>query len=665
MATSFKFNNLTKTIPYSRGYVTLPFTSEFTSNVYFSYSDSSIINNATINKTQTEVKFEVLTEGGSAVRTLGLTARTIPDYNVETIYEQTNATQVIVNPNQVQYIKYAEADGSAITINNLGAVTWTSSKQYHKVTIKFVDGYNGDYLFQNIQGIVSARVSIYEVGDSMFESSSIQECMFCDTVRNIGSDIFLFATGFTSVWLPQTLQSIGNRVFARTNLDLINCYFQEVIEWGELCFDGVGDDVTLYFLDDGSGWEQDWYDEIMDGGAQTCQTIRLDFPEEGNEYDCYLSEYYGVVEDMTFYSNYEQNQIGQLTTNITIYQQITKIALEKNICDNITVTLPSNSQEYISYRINSNNETIFEGRVLSSGDNTTIRLNNAIEQHIPTDFIIPNKNKIERYYNYGLFTLEYSYDDFATSIQYSGVIKVYNDWTYVSDLKTSLTNQLEKEVVSYQPIIECFELHKGESGSTSIVYERDNGTTRQVTSQTFEQCSVIVHANAPKTDGGYNVTGIIVRLTRGNNVIEHRYKVKQCDSQIRMYVRNKMGGFDTINFNRTSKETDSFTINSYIQDSIVNNSLETTQYRKDIAKTWELKSNWISDAKSPLVQDLFASTQAYLHLQQHFTLTKNTDDIVAVNITSTKAERKTFFSNGRKFNQYIFNVEEKNKVKFM
>jgi hypothetical protein len=671
MANSFKFNNASKTISYARGKFTLPFTSRFTSKVFFSYSDSSVINNAQINKDQTEVTFQTLTEGVSSTRTLGLSARTTPDYNVDAIFEQTGGTQQIVNQYQASHIEYAEADGVEVVINSQGQISWNSSSSYHSVFLKFENGYDGYNLFNGVQGIKSCRVgNVEEIGDSMFDSSSIEECMFCDGVKILGDDTFLFATNFINVWLPQTLEEIGNRNFARTNLSLINCYFQHRIEYGELNFDGIGSTIDMYWLDDGSDLGQDWYYEFLDGGATTINIYQLDFPEEGNEYDCYLIYYTGPVEDMDYYNQYLLHRIFQLTASIAIYQSPTKIYLEKNICEPITITIPSNDQEYISYKVFANNEEIFDGKILSSGDETTIKLNQVVEKHIVTDFNIPQKNKAERFYNYNLFEIKYSYDDFITTNTLDGVIKVYNDWTYESGLKRVITNQIEKEICVYQPIVECFELHKGESGTVAIVVERENGTNRTITSQTFEQCSFIVHASAQNTDYSLKVTAMKITLTVNGNTTEHRYAVKRAngepiDAQMRMYARNKMGGFDSISFNRTSKESDSFTISNYVTDSDTSNSVITNQYQKDITHTWQCKTNWISEKNSKLVQDLFASTQAYLQTTEHFTNTNFNSNIIPINITTSKAERKYYFANGRKFNQYVFDLEEKEKNKFI
>lgn len=671
MANSFKFNNASKTISYAQGSFTVPFTSYFTSQVYFAYSDSSIINNAQINKNQTEVTFKTLTEGGSSTRTLTLTASTIPDYNVVAIFEDSGETQQIINADKVEYIVYAEADGEEAVIDDQGQITWAASSTYHSVQLKFDDSYNGTNLFYNIDSIKSARVAnLEEVGDSMFEESSLVECMFCDGVKYLGSDTFLFAENFTSVWLPQTLLAIGDRNFARTNLSLINCYFQNRIDYGELNFDGIATTITMNWLDDGSNLDQDWYSEFEDGGATTININRLDFPEEGNEYDCYLHYYYGPIEAMSYYNYYLVNRITLLTATITIYQSPTVIYLEKNICDPITITIPSNSEEYISYKVFANNEEIFDGKVLSSGDETIIHLNSVIEKHIVTEFEMPQKNKFQRFYNYNLFEIQYSYDDFVTTNTLDGVIKVYNDWTYISGLKRAITNQLETEICVNQPIIECFELHKGESGTTAISIELVNGASRTITSQTFEQCSIMVHASASNKDSGILVKTIKVSLTVNNNTTEHSYTIKRAndepvDAQMRMYVRNKMGGFDSLSFNRTSKESDAFAISTYGIDSDTSNSIITNQYLKVITHSWQCKTNWISEQNTKLVQDLFASTQAYLQTIEHFTNSNYDDDIIPVNITTNKAERKSYFANGRKFNQYIFDLEEKEKNKFI
>lgn len=670
--TPFTFDIEGISVDYTKSSHTVGFTNVFNGTVNFSYSDSASVGNAKYFKASNKVTFDMLQYGGANDKTFVITARTMPDYDVEAIVVSSNPSAVCFNKDKVNFIKYMNVDGYDGEYDINGEVWFAGQvpNNEHKILIKFVDGYDGEEFFEFISSVKSVRVSLPSVGGRMFSHSNITEVMFCNGVKSIGFQC-CFNSDIGEVWLPDTLTYIRGGAFEGSRLANIHLYCLSEPIFEDRAFANIEQVVDLEYVDVGTPWYIDVVEEIEMAGS-TVRSFALDYPEEGNEYDMYIYQYYGVMEGMEYERAYYQNEVKQLTSTLNINQTKTHIFKEYNVSDFIGITLPTNNKEYISYRIVKDNQEIFEGRHLCIADEVTIKINDVIQQHIVNEGFEIGQNIVKPYINYGLFEIYYSYDEWENEYELDGVLKVYNDWTYDNVIKTDTNTITEFDINPYQPTFVTFNLKKNVSATYTITQYGERGT-RQLKTGTFTQQSIFIclfPAGSDYSLGTIKSYTVNIVPNIGSSFsytfnVKHIGKTsKSPDAQMRIIYRNKKGGYSSLSFNRTSKMNDSIAIDSYVKNSEDIHTMQTVQFGKNITTTWTCNTNWIPEKYSDDIADAFASTECYLQTQEQYSLS-NYKKLDKVNITSTSVDRKTFYNQGRKFIQYQFKLEFPNKKKFI
>jgi hypothetical protein len=114
---------------------------------------------------------------------------------------------------------------------------------------------------------------------------------------------------------------------------------------------------------------------------------------------------------------------------------------------------------------------------------------------------------------------------------------------------------------------------------------------------------------------------------------------------------NKLGGFDSFNFNKNTINAMDIERKQFKAPLPIGYSKQDrlkTNYNTTINDKISINSDWISEAESELLEELATSPVIYLE--------RSATDFVAVNITNTSYEIKTFLTDRKMFN-VSFDIE--------
>lgn len=120
---------------------------------------------------------------------------------------------------------------------------------------------------------------------------------------------------------------------------------------------------------------------------------------------------------------------------------------------------------------------------------------------------------------------------------------------------------------------------------------------------------------------------------------------------VRLHWMNKLGGFDTFNFNKNTINTMEIERKQFKAPLPIGYSKQDrlkTNYNTTINDKISINSDWITEAESELLEELATSPVIYLE--------KTPTEFVAVNITNSNYEIKTFLTDRKMFN-VSFDIE--------
>ena len=120
---------------------------------------------------------------------------------------------------------------------------------------------------------------------------------------------------------------------------------------------------------------------------------------------------------------------------------------------------------------------------------------------------------------------------------------------------------------------------------------------------------------------------------------------------VRLHWMNKLGGFDTFNFNKNTINAMDIERKQFKAPLPIGYSKQDrlkTNYNTTINDKISINSDWISEAESTLLEELATSPVIYLE--------RSATEFVAVNITNTSYEIKTFLTDRKMFN-VSFDIE--------
>ena len=120
---------------------------------------------------------------------------------------------------------------------------------------------------------------------------------------------------------------------------------------------------------------------------------------------------------------------------------------------------------------------------------------------------------------------------------------------------------------------------------------------------------------------------------------------------VRLHWMNKLGGFDAFNFNKNTinaMEIERKQFKAPLPIGYNTQDRLKTNYNTTINDKISINSDWITEAESTLLEELATSPVIYLE--------RSTTDFVAVNITNSNYEIKTFLTDRRMFN-VSFDIE--------
>lgn len=658
-------------INYNVGSFKTQFHQLFDNTVFFTTSNSEVIKNISLSPNKDYVNFDVTQEGISTARDFTITARTNPNYTIDVVYDGSNSNPTVFNSAYSDEIELYNIDGEFFDtfLFDDGTVEWSTTAARHVIHYKLKPTYDLKGFLSGVTSAVSVRIAGTVVGENFAaNATNLEEVAITDTVKKISSNAFKGCTSLGRVWIGEGVDEIGDNAFSGdTILNEIYTYVRNSITLGSLAFKGIASTVWLYNLDDGTHFANQWKQNMLNNGVQTVNVTVLDWPEEGNEYNMYLSQYDGVVEDMDYYDNYYDYRISTLYSNITLHQEALNIAYEFNVSSIISVNVPSLNKEYVSYKVINNGQEIYSGKKLVYGETVEITLQDIVENFITTEPLVISDNRIRSYKNYGLFELYYSYDDFSTIYSLGGVIKVYNDWSYSDVVANDTTEIYSTDLQIWEPIFITYNLKKNESAHFEIrTYgTRANTITRQADyTQTSVLMSVVPQPNISLGD----LTKIVVTITPTNGTAKsYTFNVVEADpsdKHMRMIFRNLKGGYSVIPFNRYVKKNKNIDKQDYKQPSSNSNAMKTIQYKKVLQDSWTCYTPVIDAKKTDYFYNSLASTEAYI--QESDTYTSSTyNKAKEVNIVSTSVDRKTYWNQGKKLFNYEIKLQDKEERKFI
>lgn len=347
---------------------------------------------------------------------------------------------------------------------------------------------------------------------------------------------------------------------------------------------------------------------------------------------------------------YTTNGGGIGYQNFYITQNPKSESIEFPIWRDADITFESEN-DFIDYRlVDDNDVVVYNGKAYTYNGVATIRVNNIIKNFLNESIDLTDTFSCQDNNGYAILTLELKGDnnDFYGYRR----IRAYNDWSYDilplgSILLTEVVSKtMDKRQLFVNTFINRFE--EAEETKIEVSGPRDGSTRPYIQEWILDGTisSVVLPA-----DEFYAI--YIVIDENYDNMIE--YNIEYTCKPFCLYYRQRNGGYSWCLFNRASKQTDTITNYEYTKANN-NNNIEfgKTQYLKEYAESWQLKTDWLNDRQSKIFQELLHSNEVYLHLLDE-------NKIIPVVITDTTAEYKLRSNNNKKLINYTVKVENSNK----
>lgn len=300
---------------------------------------------------------------------------------------------------------------------------------------------------------------------------------------------------------------------------------------------------------------------------------------------------------------------------------------------------------------------IYKGRCYrNSNYQCVIKLNEICRDYLVDNFtLLDTQTWIENTTGSIQFSI---YRTFGLNEVLDSKMTFWNDWSY-QDYVGSAAHYLSDPIQDYVDRRQYFVFTAlFESGEVNVQYEGNiNNTT------TFDGIVKTYIDYLPNVDlyGDYNFdfnSDFLVYRYRPVDIdytIDYNgyrtFRVKDTCCKYCLYYLNARGGWDWLLINGVDTKTNTYTRQTYNQN--YNNTqyeFGKVNYRNDIKETWTLNTEYLTDAQSEKMSNLFGSIKVFLH-----NLEDNT--IIPVVITNSSQTVKTFRNQGRKLYNYTISVE--------
>ena len=301
------------------------------------------------------------------------------------------------------------------------------------------------------------------------------------------------------------------------------------------------------------------------------------------------------------------------------------------------LVIPSES-EYLLYKIVVNNDIIYAGRAFARDGEVTIRLNEIMAQVLKPEINLLQEG-LQDNNAYANAVLYISLD--GVDYQKYKEVKAYADWSYREQDSSILSNPIRKEVDRRQKFLNTV-IDRAGNGPTVIVTTFDSsGNTNDIIYSLQNNIGTVVQS----VNGADEIT-----VSAGE--AEMTYKVVDSCNRYCLYYLNSVGGWDSLIFNKTSKEKDNFERKTYKRNIDNNYPMhQSVEYRTKVKKEWTLNTGFLTDSQSiNFAQNVVGTPNAYLHDLQE-------NEIYPVLINTNNVDYQTFIRNGRKFCKYTLNVQ--------
>lgn len=321
---------------------------------------------------------------------------------------------------------------------------------------------------------------------------------------------------------------------------------------------------------------------------------------------------------------------GYVATDVLVVQDAAPTVVEFPIWMDTDIEFEGDST-YVDYKISTevSNELIYSGRVYFRNGKGSVRINDIMKQHIGETVSFDDEGLQDNgAYISAILSISFDGENYAEYRR----IKCYNDWSYVDDYKTFLSNPIRYEVDPRQYLLCSVIDHYDEFPTIMFTTVNSEGGKRNMTYALANQIGTLVRRVNYASE---------VQVSIGDETMD--YKAIEGCYRWCLYYKNDNGGYDSFIFKGKCTRTDNVENFNYKRNvsnlEVLHNDV---QYMRKITPSWSLTSDYMTDDETVRFANIVHSNQAYLHDLEN-------DVIYPINVQTSSYEYKTFRGNGRKF----------------
>ena len=586
-----------------------------------------------VSTTDDSIDVDIAENTGTTSRSIVLSVSYENAWDYEIVIYNGGATTGVScwNRDAFDYIAEIELDDKFYSASALTAEqTFQLSTGYHKLYVRTTQ-VNVPYLFDGCSYFLDVKVSgnIINLPEYCFANCyQLDVVVLCEGVRTIGQYAFYGSSSIDVISIPDSMQVLQQYAFTHVNFIYMNGNQPQIFN----AFDGWNTYMgtpTFYTISD--DLEDDWYDLAEELGADC-------YYDQYQYYIAYIGNYDDGTDDFSY--NFRNNSAYKFNLiYVDINQAMKELLGESPIWKDSYLTETNYTNEYYWYKYKINGSTIFEGKTVPINSKISVKINDIIKYQFDSqELVFPTDAIATSITNYLEVDVYASQDDWETTTN-KGTYRFFYDWSY-NDLTQYTTPIVGKVIDSRQYVIVSSNGFNNTETTMTLNCKDSNGNTKYNAQSTTNLGGRVIIKKMNS-----DIATCTVNQTTTYNVGKTHYKY--C-----LYYRTLSGGWSWLLLNRTSKQTDTVTVNTYKQN--WNNTTKefgTNVFEKDIQRKWSVKSDYVGDKDSKTIHDAILTQKAYLHDLEE-------DTIVPVNITDTTVDVKTFYSNGRKQSQYSFTCED-------
>lgn len=300
------------------------------------------------------------------------------------------------------------------------------------------------------------------------------------------------------------------------------------------------------------------------------------------------------------------------------------------------------SADYVSYRIQHNQEYIYYGKVYYFNNKCRFKINDICRDYLKSEFNFSQMWTTNTDHQQ-IFRVYISTDDFATYTEHTVITFTY-DYSYMSSVNDNYLSDPIQDVVDYR------QLFVASSASSGYIRLTLSGSSTDQTSpfnNPGTQMNVMFQPQQSQIGQYISITGTT-----------DRFKIEDTCNRYCLYYINPRGGWDWLLINGSSTKQYNYS-RKYYEQNFNNDSLQfgKVNYLSDISEKWTLNTGYMSENQSIKMFNIFSSSEVYLH--------DLVDDFITpVNITNTTQDEKLTSNQNKKLITYTINIESaQNKIR--